>query len=78
MNKIHSINNPVIMNGADMKDSDFGVVREVTKSPAVILIGQSVFKVDTMLVCLETGYYSNHPDLYEVEIKNTLTLQRIK
>ena len=78
MNRVHSINNPEIVNGTDMKNGDFGVVREVRNAPTSIRPNQSVFKSDNRLICLENGVYSAEITRYEVEIKDTLTLQRIK
>jgi len=79
MNKVHSINNRIIVNGADMKNGDFGIVMEVTcDSPSSISIFQPVFKSGNRLICLEDGAYSIKLSWHEVEIKNSLTLQRIE
>lgn len=78
MNKVHSINNPVIVNGKDMKASEFGIVRKCSTDTTQIKKNQSVFKAMGRLICLENGLISDYLERYEVEIKDTLTLQRIK
>ena len=78
MNTVFSINESVVINGNDMKIGDFGIIRKTIMN-GMIKVGCHVIKAESnRLICLEDGSDSDKPELYGIEIKDQLKLQRNK
>jgi hypothetical protein len=78
MNHILSTNEPRLVNGKNMKPSDFGVVTAIEQGHGDIRIGDCVFKSYDILVNLRSGWGTTYPEHYTVTLKDTVTLQREK
>ena len=76
MNRITSSSNPGIVNGENMKLSNFGTV---TKSDNPhFKKGDCVYRANNCLVRLSDGWQTVELKLLEICIKDKVTLQRIK
>jgi len=77
-NKILAFNEKEIINGKDMKPGDFGKVADRNASN-LFALGACVFKTQNYyLINLKDGNYTDKPEEYEIELKDKVTLQRVK